>query len=143
MTTVTGCSDTNPWRYASGYYDCETEMLKFGTRYYIPKVSRWTQIDPKAGKPQQPLTLNPYVYSAMDPTNISDASGRDWFGDLWEEATFQLEMAGIPITGMSLGTLSIVLGASLGGTGLALGLLAGVPLIVASITTYAVVMSNV
>jgi hypothetical protein len=53
-------------------------MLKFGTRYYMPNLARWTQIDPKAGQPQRPLTLNAYLYTGQDPVNRTDRSGRDW-----------------------------------------------------------------
>ena len=34
-------------------------MVKFGTRYYMLNLAPWTQIDPKDGKPKQPLTMNP------------------------------------------------------------------------------------
>lgn len=51
--------DTNPWRYASGYHDPATGFLEFGTRYYAPSLARWAQTGPQAGKPQQPLTMNP------------------------------------------------------------------------------------
>lgn len=71
-----GPADTNPWRYASGYHDTETGMVKFGTRYYRPDIMRWTQKDPVAGKPADPMTLNPYAYVGCDPINSSDPSGR-------------------------------------------------------------------
>jgi hypothetical protein len=51
-------------------------MLKFGTRYYMPNLTRWTQIDPKAGKPQQPPTINPYLYAECNATNKQDPDGR-------------------------------------------------------------------
>jgi uncharacterized protein RhaS with RHS repeats len=31
---------TNPWQYASGYYDANTGLYKFGTRYYDPWDNR-------------------------------------------------------------------------------------------------------
>jgi RHS repeat-associated protein len=55
-------------------------MLKFGTRYYMPNIARWTQTDPKAGKPQQPIKMNPYLYTGCNPTNRTDPGGRDWLG---------------------------------------------------------------
>lgn len=74
--------DRNPWRYAAGYYDTTTGMLKYGTRYYQPHLTRWTQIDPVAGNPATPMTLNPYTYVGCNPTNNVDPTGRDWSDDL-------------------------------------------------------------
>lgn len=78
LTSADTENDSNPWRYASGYYDNETGMLKFGARYYMPNLSRWTQIDPKPGKPQQPITMNPYLYAGCNPVDRTDPRGRDW-----------------------------------------------------------------
>lgn len=71
-------SEYQPWRFASGYLDGETGMLKFGTRYYMPNAARFTQVDPKAGSPANPTTLNSYLYTGCNPVNRTDASGRDW-----------------------------------------------------------------
>jgi hypothetical protein len=63
-------------------------MLKFGTRYYMPSLGRWTQRDPEAGKPRNPPSLNPYAYVGADPVNQVDPSGRifeEWFDDTWFE----------------------------------------------------------
>jgi RHS repeat-associated protein len=68
--------DPNPWRYASGYFDKSTGMLKFGTRYYMPDVMRWTQRDPVRGMPANPMSLNAYLYSSCNPINLTDPSGR-------------------------------------------------------------------
>ena len=61
---------SNPWQYASGYYDATTGLYKFGTRYYDPQLGRWTQKDPKP-------SANPYLYTNDDPINEVDPSGRD------------------------------------------------------------------
>jgi RHS repeat-associated protein len=74
-------TDANPWRYASGYYDQATGMLKFGTRYYMPDLLRWTQRDPVMGKPNDPMTLNAYGYVGGDPCNSTDPTGR-FVGDM-------------------------------------------------------------
>ena len=60
---------SNPWQYASGYYDATTGLYKFGTRYYDPQLGRWTQKDPKP-------SANPYLYTNDDPINEVDPSGR-------------------------------------------------------------------
>ena len=41
-------SHANPWRFASGYLDAGSSFYKFGTRYYVPSLARWTQHDPTA-----------------------------------------------------------------------------------------------
>ena len=58
----------NPWRYASGSYDGQTGLTKFGTRYYDPGLGRFTQRDP-SGKDV------PYSYAGCNPANATDPSG--------------------------------------------------------------------
>jgi RHS repeat-associated protein len=65
----------NPWQFASGYFDSNTGLLKFGTRYYDPSVARWTQADPGVASLGNPLSLNPYLYAQDNPTNLTDPSG--------------------------------------------------------------------
>jgi RHS repeat-associated protein len=84
-TPADNATDTNPWRYASGYHDTETGHLKYGTRYYNPTLARWTQTDPKAGTPCQPPSLNPYLYTSCNPTNRTDPTGRYWTEELVED----------------------------------------------------------
>jgi RHS repeat-associated protein len=74
--------DHNPWRYASGYADKNSPMIKFGTRYYMPELARWTQTDPEFGEPSKPLTLNKYIYAGDSPINKTDPNGREFVG--WE-----------------------------------------------------------
>lgn len=77
-------SDNNSWRYASGYYDTTTKLLKFGTRYFSPQLARWTQMDPQSGSPSDPTTINPYLYTSGNPVNRVDRSGRYWGEDVIE-----------------------------------------------------------
>lgn len=85
--------EANPYRFASGYFDAETGMLKFGTRFYAPGLGRWTQVDPAAGNPAQPLSMNPYVYVSQNPVNTVDLTGR-WGIDLGFDACFVLCIGG-------------------------------------------------
>ena len=91
-------ADKNPWRYASGYYDTTTGMLKFGTRYYMPNLMRWTQPDPVMGKPANPMSLNPYAYVGCNPTNNTDPSSRESHGDLFALGVACLEAGGLGAT---------------------------------------------
>jgi RHS repeat-associated protein len=56
---------SNPWQYASGYYDANTGLDKFGTRYYDPQTGRWTQKDPVGGSVGRIGSGNPYVYAGQ------------------------------------------------------------------------------
>jgi RHS repeat-associated protein len=58
----------NPWRFVGGYYDKQTNLYKFGTRYYNPADGRWTQLDP-SGKEYG------YVYAQANPVNYTDPTG--------------------------------------------------------------------
>jgi RHS repeat-associated protein len=67
---------TNPWQYASGYYDATTGLYKFGTRYYDAQLGRWTQKDPVGGSVGKIGSGNPYVYADNVPNMQTDPSGR-------------------------------------------------------------------
>ncbi len=69
-TTVAGpMGYQNPYRYASGYSDDTTGLIKFGARYYNPQAGQWTQLDPSGKNPG-------YAYAGDDPINASDPSGK-------------------------------------------------------------------
>ena len=72
----------NPWRYASGLFDAQTGLTKFGTRYYDPTLGRWTQRDP-SGRDL------PYAYAGDDPVNNTDPPGLGFF-DFFEQAAIGL-----------------------------------------------------
>jgi RHS repeat-associated protein len=59
----------NPWRYVSGFFDAQTGLTKFGTRYYDPTLGRFTQRDPIS-----PTFAN-YRYAGCDPVNRIDPLG--------------------------------------------------------------------
>lgn len=68
-TTVAGpMGYQNPYRYASGYSDDTTGLIKFGARYYNPQAGQWTQLDPSGQNPG-------YQYAGDDPVNNIDPSG--------------------------------------------------------------------
>jgi RHS repeat-associated protein len=71
-----GSGVNNPIRWASGYFDADIGLYKFGTRYYWPGVAaRWTQPDPQRGQLSNPMSLNPYLYGNSDPINNTDPTG--------------------------------------------------------------------
>lgn len=67
---ISGAAATaNPWRYATGYTDTSTNLLKLGARYYDPTLGQFTQPDPSEQE------RNPYAYTADDPINATDPNG--------------------------------------------------------------------
>ena len=79
----TTAEQSNPFRWISGYQNNTDQpggYYKLGARYYNPTTGAFTQPDPEPGNMGQPLRLNPYLYSAGDPINKADASGRFWGG---------------------------------------------------------------
>ncbi|MGH9856698.1 MAG: RHS repeat-associated core domain-containing protein, partial [Acidobacteriota bacterium] len=58
----------SPHRFTGGYYDSQTELYKFGARYYNPEDMRWTQLDPSGAE-------YGYIYAGADPVNFVDGSG--------------------------------------------------------------------
>ncbi|MFH1454359.1 MAG: RHS repeat-associated core domain-containing protein [Armatimonadota bacterium] len=61
----------SPIRYAGYYYDEESELYYLQSRYYDPKIGRFTQPD-KIG---YAAGLNLYVYCDNDPVNFVDPEG--------------------------------------------------------------------
>ena len=75
-------SDSNPglqpFGYAGGIYDSDTQLVRFGARDYDAQVGRWTAKDPIlfAGG-----DTNLYRYTGNSPMNRIDPSGLDWIYD--------------------------------------------------------------
>lgn len=64
----------NIWQYAGGLWSTSTGTVKFGERYYDPKIGRWTQPEPV-----DRLGIrfgNDYLYAGDDPVNETDPTGR-------------------------------------------------------------------
>ena len=72
-------TDTNPgfqpFGFAGGLYDADTELVHFGARDYDPVIGRWTTRDPLgfAGG-----DTNLYGYVLQDPVDWIDESGLYW-----------------------------------------------------------------
>ncbi|MCI0551709.1 MAG: RHS repeat-associated core domain-containing protein, partial [Anaerolineae bacterium] len=68
--------DTNPGfqplGFASGLYDTETKLVRFGARDYDAEIGRWTAKDPILFAGGQ---VNIYIYVANNPVNLFDPSG--------------------------------------------------------------------
>lgn len=68
--------DTNigfqPFGFAGGLYDSDTNLIRFGFRDYDPAIGRWTAKDPILFGGND---LNLYEYVRNDPVNITDPYG--------------------------------------------------------------------
>lgn len=64
-------ASTNPYRYATGYYDAASGLLKLGERYYNPALGRFTQVDPTHQE------ANAYAYASCNPASFDDPNGTD------------------------------------------------------------------
>jgi len=69
-------TDTNPgfqpFGFASGLYDRDTGLIRFGARDYDTQTGRWTAKDPTRFQARQ---ASLYTYAANDPVNIADPTG--------------------------------------------------------------------
>ncbi len=61
-----------PFAFAGGLYDAQTNVLRFGARDYDPETGRWTTKDPILFEGGD---TNLYAYVANDPVNRRDPSG--------------------------------------------------------------------
>ncbi|TFV55921.1 RHS repeat-associated core domain-containing protein [Geodermatophilus sp. DF01-2] len=69
----------SPYRFVGGLDDRTTGWIKYGQRYYDPATGRFTQQDPLETL-ADPTRANRYEYTASNPTNYVDPTGRDFVG---------------------------------------------------------------
>ncbi len=62
-----------PFAFAGGLYDPDTQLLRFGARDYDPATGRWTAKDPSGFAGGDNL----YVYADDDPVNRLDLTGKN------------------------------------------------------------------
>jgi len=103
--------DTNPgfqpFGYAGGLYDPDTELTRFGARDYDAHTGRWTARDPIAFGGGQ---TNLYVYVGNDPINYVDPNGEAALpaavlaalGAIWAGIEFSLTVVDIIDTATTL-----------------------------------------
>jgi RHS repeat-associated protein len=103
VLTDTGTVAVTPFGFASGLYDRDTGLVRFGARDYDAATGRWTAKDPSGLEGG----INIYEYAANDPINNMDFDGEDWrdwelqpYADFF--AGYGDIMTGIPFTSMSV-----------------------------------------
>lgn len=68
----------NPFRYRSYYYDSETNLYYLNSRYYSPAFGRFINADGIINSNDDILSYNLFIYSANNPINIIDNTGKFW-----------------------------------------------------------------
>ena len=106
-TSNTFTGNVNPFRFRSNYYDRETGYYYLKTRYYVPEVCRFINLDQiEYLDPQEINGLNLYAYCLNNPVMYSDGEG-----------TFAISsfLIGLAISSLAGWTLSQILGSQIAG----------------------------
>ncbi|WP_113672759.1 RHS repeat domain-containing protein [Vallitalea guaymasensis] len=105
---TSGNAVRNPLKYFGQYYDEETGTYYLRARYYNPVLNRFITEDSYLGNPNDPLSLNLYIYCHNNPIMFVDPSGHtDFTADLFfyevtEEAVIGTGSKNIPLVGWAI-----------------------------------------
>ena len=67
----------NTYLYSGERFDSNLNLYHLRARFYNMLTGRFETMDPVPGKINDPRTLHKYVYSANNPVNASDPTGKD------------------------------------------------------------------
>jgi len=70
------------YRYTGEQYDGNLNNYYLRARYYDQSVGRFTQQDTWMGRPNEPITLNKYLYANANPAMYTDPTGNFSIGSL-------------------------------------------------------------
>jgi len=96
--TPTGLS--NDRRFTAEQFDAETAYTFLRARYYDPALGRFISKDSFKGVKNDPQTLNRYVYTANNPVNRTDPSGKCFM------ACLALVPLGWQVSGLALAAMT-------------------------------------
>ncbi|WP_169741313.1 RHS repeat-associated core domain-containing protein [Andreprevotia chitinilytica] len=68
-------SSANKFGYTGHQMDGESGLIYFKARYYDPEIGRFITQDPAAGKDEEPLSYQKYLYAYANPTVYEDLDG--------------------------------------------------------------------
>src|SRR5438094_3690790 len=85
---TTGTTPNN-FLYSGEQFDSSVGLLYLRARYYRLPTGRFLTMDPYQGTIRNPATLHKYAYTANNPVNFVDPTGRDLFeyGSLVQKVT--------------------------------------------------------
>ncbi|PIE46462.1 MAG: hypothetical protein CSA42_08450 [Gammaproteobacteria bacterium] len=75
----TGTTD-NAYKFTGEQYDSNVGQYYLRARYYNQAIGRFTQMDTYQGSMSDPASLHKYLYTANDPVNMVDPTGRFGIG---------------------------------------------------------------
>lgn len=75
---------TTKWFFTSYERDPETGLDYAMARFYDSRIAAFCSADPVGGAPEAPESWNRYAYVRNDPVNLTDASGQDWWDEVFE-----------------------------------------------------------
>lgn len=84
---ITKLSDFQPFAYAGGLYDSQTDLVRFGERDYDAYSGRWMAKDPIGFRSK---STNIYLYTISDPINWIDPIGLSEL--VYDRSSGQLEI---------------------------------------------------
>jgi RHS repeat-associated protein len=90
--------DRNPYRYAAGYYDTPTSMLKIRHPLLPARPHALDTNRPRRRPARNPMSLNPYTYVGCNPLNAVDPTGRNGCGTA---------IGGAVVSGLGLGPSTV------------------------------------
>ncbi|MEX2214849.1 MAG: Ig-like domain-containing protein [Phycisphaeraceae bacterium] len=100
-------STVNPFGYVSEMYDPMAGLVHLRARDLDPRTGRFMQLDPAAGIPLLPVSLNKYIYGNSDPTSYADPSGE--LAGIMEGLRLVntiIQLTGLSITAAGLGVVT-------------------------------------
>jgi RHS repeat-associated protein len=72
-------STTNHYKFTGKERDSESGLDNFGARYFGSSMGRFMSPDPLGGHPEDPQTLNRYIYVRNNPLSLTDPTGLDFY----------------------------------------------------------------
>lgn len=67
----------SPFTFTARELDPATGLYYYRARYYDARLGRFLSVDTAAARPEDPLTLNPYLYARNSPARFTDPFGLD------------------------------------------------------------------
>ena len=100
----------NAYRYTGEQLDQGLDQYYLRARYYDQGVGRFTQQDTWMGNPEDPITLNKYLYANADPIEFTDPSGHFSIGSFGAATSIQgiLATSATKAAGFSLVAIGVV-----------------------------------